>query len=71
MENIRPVETEADYDWALKEAGRYFEHEPALGTPDAARFSVLLALIGHYENRRWRIEARALAPRKSRGESDR
>lgn len=57
MENIRPVETEADYDWALREVSRYFEHEPALGTPDAARFSVLLVLIGHYESRHWRIEA--------------
>jgi HTH-type transcriptional regulator/antitoxin HigA len=43
--NIRPVENEDDYDWALREIAQYFEHEPARGTPEAARFSVLATLI--------------------------
>jgi HTH-type transcriptional regulator / antitoxin HigA len=57
MQNIRPIETEADYDWALAEVARYFEREPAHGTAEAARFTVLLALIGHYEARHWPIKA--------------
>jgi HTH-type transcriptional regulator/antitoxin HigA len=57
MQNIRPIETEADYNWALAEVARYFEREPAHGTAEAARFTVLLALIGHYEARHWPIKA--------------
>lgn len=57
MENIRPIETEADYDWALREVARYFESEPRVGTPDGKRFKVLLGLVGNYESRRWPIEA--------------
>lgn len=55
--DIRPLNTEADYDWALAEITRYFEHEPQPGTPEAARFDVLAALIGHYEDHHWPIEA--------------
>ena len=55
--DIRPIETEADYDWALAEVERYFDDEPAVGTAEAARFSVLSALIGAYEDKRWPIEA--------------
>lgn len=57
MDNIRPIETEADYDWALKEIARYFDNEPLLGTPEADRFNVLADLIEHYESKHWRIEA--------------
>ena len=55
--DIRSIETEADYDWALKAIEQYFDAEPASGTPEADRFSVLAALIGVYEDRNWRIEA--------------
>jgi HTH-type transcriptional regulator/antitoxin HigA len=55
--DIRPLATEADYDWALAEIARYFDVEPAPGTLDAARFDVLAALIGHYEATHWPIEA--------------
>ena len=55
--DIRPVETEADYDWALAEIERYFDHEPARGTLEAARFDVLSALIGAYEDKHWPLEA--------------
>jgi len=56
MDNIRPIETEADYDWALKEIARYFKSEPAIGSPDGKRFKVLLGLVGNYENKRWPID---------------
>ncbi|HEY3846152.1 MAG TPA: transcriptional regulator [Acetobacteraceae bacterium] len=49
--DVRPLKTEADYDWALAEAGKYFSPEPARGTPDGDRFEVLLALIENYETR--------------------
>jgi len=55
--DVRPVETEADYDWALKEIEAYFDRDPAPGTAEAARFSVLAALIGAYEDKHWAIEA--------------
>jgi antitoxin component HigA of HigAB toxin-antitoxin module len=38
-----------DYDWAVREVTRYFEAEPALGTPDGDRFEVLSSLIKEYE----------------------
>lgn len=47
--DVRPLKTEADYDWALAEAGKYFEFEPKRGTPEGDRFEVLLALIENYE----------------------
>jgi HTH-type transcriptional regulator / antitoxin HigA len=39
--DIRPLKTEADYDWALTEIAPYFDEQPPLDTPDAARFDVL------------------------------
>ena len=54
--DVRPLTTEADYDWALAEVAAYFDDQPAPGTPDAARFDVLAALIEHYEARRWPID---------------
>lgn len=54
--DIRPLRSEADYDWALAEIGPYFEQEPAPGTPAADRFDVLAALIAEYEARHWPIE---------------
>jgi len=55
--DIRPLRTEADYDWALAEIAPYFEHEPAKGTPEADRFDVLADLIEAYESRHWHIDA--------------
>lgn len=54
--DIRPIRTEADYDWALREIERYFEREPALGSADADRFDVLATLIEAYETRHHPIE---------------
>lgn len=57
MENIRPIRTEADYDWALGEIGFYFDHQPEPGTVEADRFDVLAGLIEAYEDNYWSIEA--------------
>src|SRR5689334_15103042 len=53
---IRPIRNEDDYEAALTEIERYFEHEPAPGTPEADRFDVLAALIGVYEREHWPID---------------
>ena len=55
--DVRPLTTEADYDWALAEVAAYFDNQPAPGTPEAARFDVLAALIEHYEARHWPMGA--------------
>jgi len=49
MENIRPIRTEKDYDWALNEIGAFFDDQPQPGTPDADRFDVLASLVETYE----------------------
>ena len=54
--DIRPLRSEADYDWALVEIEAYFRREPAPGTPQADRFDVLAALIAEYERRHWPID---------------
>jgi HTH-type transcriptional regulator/antitoxin HigA len=54
--DIRPLKTEADYDWALSEIEPYVTDPPPLDTPAAARFDVLAALIESYEARHWPIE---------------
>jgi HTH-type transcriptional regulator/antitoxin HigA len=56
MMNIRPIRNQVDYDWALAEVERYFDGQPALGTPDADRFDMLCDLIEAYEARRWAID---------------
>lgn len=55
--DIRPIKTEADYDWALSEIAAYFENEPEPGSPEGDRFDVLAGLIDAYEARYWPIEA--------------
>ena len=55
--DIRPIRTEADYDWALAEIAQYFAREPEPGSPEADRFDVLAALIQAYESQRWAVEA--------------
>jgi HTH-type transcriptional regulator/antitoxin HigA len=54
--DIRPLRTEADYDWALAEIETYFAREPVPGTPEADRFDVLAALIAEYERHHWPID---------------
>ena len=59
MENIRPLKTEADYDWAIAEITGYFENVPEIGSLDGDRFDVLATLIEAYENKHSPIEASA------------
>jgi HTH-type transcriptional regulator/antitoxin HigA len=54
--DVRPIRTEADYDWALAEIAQYFEREPSPGTPAADRFDVLSDLIAAFEAKAWPIE---------------
>lgn len=53
--DVRPIRTEAAYEWALAEITAYFEKEPVPGSPDADRFEVLADLIEAYENRQYPI----------------
>ncbi|MBR0560033.1 helix-turn-helix domain-containing protein [Neokomagataea anthophila] len=50
MMDIRPIRTNADYDWAVQEIEQYFDNEPAPMTPEAERFDVLTALINAYDS---------------------
>ena len=56
MMDIRPIRTEADYDWALKEIEAYFDNEPVRGSPEADRFDVLTELILAYEAKHWPVD---------------
>ena len=56
MDNIRPIKTAADYEWAIAEITPYFENEPEVGSPEGDRFDVLATLIEAYENRHYPIE---------------
>jgi HTH-type transcriptional regulator/antitoxin HigA len=53
--DIRPINRESDYDWALKEIEPYFEKVPRRGSPEADRFDVLSTLIEAYEEKNWPI----------------
>jgi len=57
MKNIRPIKTEADDDWAIGEIAKYFDRQPAMGSPDGDRFDVLSALVEAYENEHYPIAA--------------
>lgn len=57
MENIRPIKTEADHDWAIARIAGYFENEPEVGSPEGDRFDVLATLIEAYEDKHYPIEA--------------
>ncbi len=56
MMDIRPLRTDADLEWALKEIETYFDTEPVFGSADADRFDVLATLIEAYENAQHAIE---------------
>jgi HTH-type transcriptional regulator/antitoxin HigA len=55
-EVIRRIETEAEYEAALDEIERYFDEEPAPGTPEAERFDELARAIEAYEAEHWAID---------------
>ncbi|WP_426313860.1 helix-turn-helix domain-containing protein [Methylobacterium fujisawaense] len=57
MMDVRPLRTEADYQWAIQQIEAYFDDQPAVGSPDGDRFDVLATLIEAYENRHHSIPA--------------
>lgn len=57
MENIRPIKTEDDYNWAIAEITKYFENEPEVGSDEGDRFEVLATLIEAYEDEHYPISA--------------
>jgi len=50
MRDIKPLHTQADYEWALREVERYFTKQPEPGSPEGNRFDVLSALITQFES---------------------
>jgi antitoxin component HigA of HigAB toxin-antitoxin module len=55
MMEIRPIETEADYDAALAEIAQLMNAEPE--TPEYDRLDVLATLVEAYEEKAHPIEA--------------
>lgn len=51
MENIRPIRSDEDLQWALAEVAPYFDQPPQKGSAEADRFDVLSDLIEAYESR--------------------
>ena len=49
MIDVRPLKTEANSDWTLAKAEKYFASQPARRTAEGDRFEVLLALIENYK----------------------
>ena len=52
---LKPIRTEAQYTAALREVSPFFDAEPALSTPEADRFEMLLMLIEAYEAKHYPI----------------
>jgi len=55
LDSLRPIRSAVDYEDALRAADALMDAEP--GTPDADRLEILAALIEHYEDRHFPIEA--------------
>ncbi len=51
--DIRPIKTEADYEWALAEIEALFDAEP--DTPDGDCLDVLVTLVEAYEDKHYNI----------------
>lgn len=56
MMDVKPLHSERDYDWAIREISRYFEVEPKSGTADGDRFEVLSMLIKAYEDKHFALK---------------
>ena len=52
---LRTLQSEAEYQAALKAVRPYFDVEPAEDTPEAAHFDALVLLIEQYESKRYEI----------------
>lgn len=55
MMDVRPLRTDADLEWALREIEPYFDAQPPLGSPEGDRFDVLATLIEAYENEHYPV----------------
>jgi HTH-type transcriptional regulator/antitoxin HigA len=58
---LRTLQSEAEYQAALKAVRPYFESEPDVDTPEAAHFDALVLLIEEYESRHYPIPRAAPA----------
>jgi HTH-type transcriptional regulator/antitoxin HigA len=56
MMDIRPINTEKDYNAVMREVSSYFENEPELGTEEGNRFEILLTLVEAYEAKHFPID---------------
>ena len=56
MMDVRPIRSDDDLDWAIREISPYFDHPPPAGTPESDRFDVLATLIQAYEDAMHPIE---------------
>lgn len=52
-----PLQSEEDYQAALREIEQYFREEPRPGTPEAMRFDQLAREISLYESVHWPVSA--------------
>jgi HTH-type transcriptional regulator/antitoxin HigA len=53
---IRILRGEAEYEAAVDEIERYFDHPPKRGSPEGDRFDLLTLVVGEYERRHWPID---------------
>jgi HTH-type transcriptional regulator/antitoxin HigA len=53
---IRILQTEADYEAAVDEIERYFDHPPRSGSPEGDRFDLLTLVVEEYERKNWPID---------------
>ena len=56
MARPKPLADDAEYQAALAEMETFFDQEPQPGTPAAARFATLAALIDDYEEEHWPVD---------------
>ena len=57
LKAFRTLQSEDEYNAALKEVRPYFENEPEEGTEEAAHFDALVLLIEQYEGKNYPIPA--------------
>jgi HTH-type transcriptional regulator/antitoxin HigA len=50
MNQLTSIQSELEYEAALKEASFFVDNEPKLGSQEAIRFELLLNLIEAYES---------------------
>jgi len=53
--NIKPIHTEDEYKLALREASKYFDHQPEPDSAEGDRFELLLMVIESYEAKHYPI----------------